>query len=557
MRTSEFVACSIAFHIALLIAALLLPSPFPAPKEADSGIAYVELQKNRVGRNRGRVQASGDDFVPLTSGTRLKSTSHHGNSMRAADASPYIGNNVGARHVEEASKKPASRAPEKASDRAVPQPMPLPAQAAPEPPKAPQPPQIALTALDRPGSSLKVEKGKINFKYQRGWPMPSMVKVGIASSGEAASWLAKSDSDWIIVSPASGSGAGTLKVGVDVSRLQLGFYEGTVRITAQGQGVKGDEVDITLMVLPKAAGGKELPHSSWDEYMNGECKVCHLPEQVMAAREMLEPKFCGLCHSPSGMAKSLVPGKGGHPMMADAGSGGTKMPTRGTVATGPKSDRMGTHLLGGKKIVCVTCHNVMEKPGEHARSWEMTETGDQRTYALSQGGWENSGYIVPKVYVTHSLMPIPRYLNDARQYLADPRDYTYDESDGAITFKRRLDKKDYVYVTLTNPYLRVTTENNALCFDCHFENTHEGMNCLVCHRAHGTGNIKGIREMVRTPDGTRKVIFISRRGVGSFASGAGLGICEVCHPLKLHKDGKDYSGTDCTRCHSHKDGFGA
>lgn len=538
MRTSEFIACSVAFHIALLVTALLLPSPFPAPKDADSGITYVELAKNRVGGDKVRAPASGYDYVPMPSA-----------------AYPDREDNGGSRPAYDASKIPVSSTPRKASDRA----MPSPPQSAPEPsaepPRMPQPPQIALTAVDRPGPGLKVEKGRINFKYQRGWPAPSMVKVGISSSGEAASWAAKAGSDWIIVSPASGRGAGALKVGVDVSRLQLGFYEGTVKITPQGQGFKGDEVDITLMVLPKSAGGKELPHSSWDEYMNGECKVCHLPEQVMAAREMLEPKFCGLCHSPSGMAQSLVPGRGGHPMLVDAGSGGTKMPTRGTVATGPKSDRMDTHLLGGKKVVCVTCHNVMEKPGERGRSWEMTETADQKNYSISQGGWENSGYIVPKVYVTHSLVPMPKYLKEMRQYIADARDYTYDESDGTITFKSRLDKKDYVYVTLTNPYLRVTTQDNALCYDCHFENTHQGMNCLVCHRAHGTGNIMGIREMVRTPEGTRKVVFSSRRGAGSFAAGTGLGICEVCHPLKLHKDGKDYAGTDCTKCHSHKDGF--
>jgi hypothetical protein len=487
----------------------------------------------------------------------LESTGHAGNSMQAGNAYPDREDNGGSGPAAEAPKNPSSIAPRKAPDRA----MPSPPQAAPEPThepqKSPQPPQIALTAVDRPGPGLKVEKGRINFKYQRGWPAPLMVKVGISSSGDPGSWAAKADSDWIIVSPASGRGAGALKVGVDVSRLQLGFYEGTVRITPKGSGVKGDEVDVTLMVLPKSAGGKELPHSTWDEYMNGECKVCHLPEQVMAAKEMLEPKFCGLCHSQSGMAKSLVPVRGGHPMLVDAGSGGTKMPTRGTVATGPSSDRMDTHLMGGKKIVCVTCHNVMEKPGERGRAWEMTETADQKNYSLAQGGWENSGYIIPEVYITHSLTPMPKYLKDARQYIAGPGDYTYDESDGTIRFKSRLDKKDYVYVTLSNPYLRVTTQDNALCYDCHFENTHQGMNCLVCHRAHGTGNIKGIREMVRTPDGTRKVVFTGRRGAGSFAAGTGLGICEVCHPLNLHKDGKDYTGTDCTKCHSHKDGFGA
>ncbi|MGA2192135.1 MAG: hypothetical protein ABSG42_02005, partial [Nitrospirota bacterium] len=291
---------------------------------------------------------------------------------------------------------------------------------------------------------------------------------------------------------------------------------------------------------PAAKGTVELPHSSWDSYMDGSCKVCHLPEGLMPTSDfMLDGGFCALCHNRSAMAKDKIPGPGGHPMMALVGSGGTKMPTFGSVPSGPKSDRMATHLKD-RKIVCVTCHNVMEKPHDYGRAWEMTSSDDGRDYYLYKGGWENMGYIVPKVYVTEGLIKMPRQLKELKKYEAAPDSYRYDASEGVISFLGPMGKADAVYVTLTEPYLRVSTRDNALCYDCHNENTHEGMNCLVCHKMHGTTNKKAVRDVVITPDGD---------AVRTTTDG----ICEVCHPVP--RSHRKYTGTDCIRCHPHSGGF--
>jgi hypothetical protein len=432
-------------------------------------------------------------------------------------------------------------------------------QAEPEKHPAEVEPETSLLseARARP-AGVKADRDLISFKSLKGWPVPAMVRIKLsardAGAGALVPWRAQSDAKWVILSPSKATAPCTVKVGVDTSRLSLGYYEAKVRFSPS-EGA-GDELSVSVMVLPREKGVYELPHYAWDEYMNGNCKVCHLPEELMPSYDfMVQPEFCMLCHNPSAMARDKIPGAGGHPMLVAAGSGGTKMPTRGTAASGPKSDRMDTHFKAGKLIVCVTCHNVMEKPGDYGRAWEMASSKDHVTYYLAKGGWENMGYIVPKVYVTDNLMKMPKRLKDAVRYIVAPADYSYDEAEGSVTFKRPLEKSRNVFVTLTEPYLRVTTENNALCYDCHLENTHAGLNCLACHKAHGTANRMGIREHVRTPDGeTRRVSFRGRQGRYSFADGGQDGICVVCHPLPGSH--QKHTGTDCSQCHSHGNGFG-
>lgn len=404
---------------------------------------------------------------------------------------------------------------------------------------------------------MKADRETVNFKYQKGWPAPGMVKVQVnvlgAEGGGNVSWKAKADEDWLIVSPSSGAAPGLIRIGVDPGKVAVGFYDATVSIVPSDAGVKGDEVDVTLMVLPKGKGTPYLPHSAYDGYMNGECKVCHMPEELLPEPDfMSKPEFCLLCHNPSGMAKAFVLPKGGHPMGIKAGAGGTRFPTLGTDPKGPWSDRMGTHLPGGK-IVCITCHNVMEKPGDYGRSWEPASSDDGVNWCLYKGGWDGMGYITPKVYLAESIAKMPKKVREMRRMEVSPSEYSYDEREGVIIFKKPVPKSYSVYVTLANPYLRITTEHNALCYDCHSENTHEGLNCLVCHRIHGGENAKAVRDMVRTGSGVKKVYFSGREGSGSFADGSGSGICEVCHALTGSH--LKYKSKDCTKCHNHMDGF--
>ncbi|MHB8173413.1 MAG: hypothetical protein ACYDFU_02980, partial [Nitrospirota bacterium] len=230
-----------------------------------------------------------------------------------------------------------------------------------------------------------------------------------------------------------------------------------------------------------------------------------------------------------------------------AGAGGTKIPSLGTNPKGPWSDMMSAHLPDGR-IECVTCHNVMEKPGDYGRTWEPASSSDGVNWWLYKGGWDGMGYMAPKVYVVETIMKMPKTVHGMRRWEVPASEYSYDAAEGVIIFNQPITKEYSVYVTLTSPYLRVSTRNNALCYDCHSENTHQGLNCLICHRIHGSGNAGGIRETVRTPFGVKRVYFDGR----IFAKN-GSGICEVCHPLSGNH--LKYKGKDCTKCHRHKGGF--
>jgi len=211
----------------------------------------------------------------------------------------------------------------------------------------------------------------------------------------------------------------------------------------------------------------------------------------------------------------------------------------------------------------------MGKAEDIGRIWEYTTTADQQTYTLQYGGWEAYGYMRPYVYRDTSLWSGPSYSKDRKAYLVDPSEYTFDETAGKITFNSPQTAQTYIYVTLDYQYLRASNVNNRLCNDCHTQETHKGDNCLVCHQAHDTVNIDGIREHIRTPNRCSvEVRFLRYTGDNSFSDGDGVydGVCEVCHTQTLyyrndgtgfanHSGGQNYDRQDCTACHSHADGF--
>jgi len=576
-----FIIGSVAFHAILLIVALLMPPPFPSRHESEPDLSYVELKPEEVQKDTPvpdkDASARGDyvtfkespETLPLIAGdvtvrgeTQAGEPFTKGIAGKTAfkgEETSDVGRHKAAHEQPESKPAPKTQA-EPAKAQSV---EPEAARPSGQKDRSGQPTPDVQVAEDETGlRGVVTDRASVNFKYQKGWPAPGMVSLKVEAGGKGgkAAWRAQADEDWIIITPKSGAGPGSMEVGADLSRMKLGFYDGTVKIKPVDGSARPCEVAVTAMVLPKDAGTPDLPHSSFDAYMNGECKVCHLPKEVMPTADfMVTPEFCNLCHTSEGMAADKVI-NGGHPVMVEAGSGGTKTPTFGRVLTGPKSDMMSTHLKDGRLIVCVTCHNVMEKPHDYGRTWEMASSDDRKTYQLYHGGWANMGYLAPRVYATDGVMQMPHFLKDTGKYLIAASEYTYDETDGSVRFNKPRAKAEVVYVTLENSYLRVTTENNALCYDCHHENTHEGMNCMTCHEAHGTANIKLVRRTVRTGGGSvGRVVFRSHKGKNSFADGSPAhdGICEACHPLHRHKDGKDYAGTDCTKCHSHKNGFGA
>ncbi|MEW6110056.1 MAG: CxxxxCH/CxxCH domain-containing protein, partial [Nitrospirota bacterium] len=168
--------------------------------------------------------------------------------------------------------------------------------------------------------------------------------------------------------------------------------------------------------------------------------------------------------------------------------------------------------------------------------------------------------------------------------------------DGGVTYGYSRDNRTgndarYVYVSIKaansgTGMLLVRDSSTQLCLDCHNLATHSSETtdtgygnwqivCLECHQPHGTKNIFLVKETITTPNsGNQGVTFYNTTGdaANSYVlSGAGNGICEVCHTQTRnpttsadrwrntgnadnHYDSA--SGTArCTDCHVHVQGF--
>jgi len=327
-----------------------------------------------------------------------------------------------------------------------------------------------------------------------------------------------------------------------------------------------------LMKLGIAQSLPELTHYNYDAYLSGgDCSYCHIQQQTFSGPDIAEDRsFCVSCHNPAGVAHETAPAPPGmHYGFGSVTSAGLRYPTYGNITAGEYDNRPYAGLGAGGSVACSTCHNVMRKTEDIGRVWELTTTSDNVTYYLQYGPWSDYAYLEPEVYRDSVLWSGPFYSAGRKQYRVDGSEYVYDETAGSVTFPVAQDPSDYVYVTLRYPSLRANNSANKLCTDCHVEQTHQSENCLTCHTPHGSGNLAGVRETLRTPDRTElPVRFESVTGVNSFADGDGVydGVCEVCHTSTRyhtrdgsgfvnHSGGFDRSGSDCTLCHTHETGF--
>ena len=112
---------------------------------------------------------------------------------------------------------------------------------------------VTLTVNAAP-PSLSLSTSKASFSYTLGGSAPASQTVSVTNAGGGTlAWSAASGSSWLTVSPNSGTGSGTLTLGITTAGLTAQTYNGAITVTASGAANSPQIISVTLTVIPAAA----------------------------------------------------------------------------------------------------------------------------------------------------------------------------------------------------------------------------------------------------------------------------------------------------------------
>jgi Malectin domain/Viral BACON domain len=114
------------------------------------------------------------------------------------------------------------------------------------------PQTVGVTLTVAPATPvLVVGSGSLSFAGTAGGANPAGQPVSISNGGAGTlSWAALGNQPWLTVSPASGTNAGSLTVGANLTGLAAGSYSGTVTVSATGALSSPQTIGVTLTVAP-------------------------------------------------------------------------------------------------------------------------------------------------------------------------------------------------------------------------------------------------------------------------------------------------------------------
>ena len=119
------------------------------------------------------------------------------------------------------------------------------------------PQNIPVTFTVTSTASVSVTPAALTFNYQAGGTTPATQALQVAASSGSlaisAAVATDASSDWLTVTPASGSTPLTLTIGVNPTGLAAGTYTGRVTVTATGAGNSPQTVTVTLVITPAVA----------------------------------------------------------------------------------------------------------------------------------------------------------------------------------------------------------------------------------------------------------------------------------------------------------------
>ncbi len=117
---------------------------------------------------------------------------------------------------------------------------------------------VAL-AVTGPSPTIALSANSLSFRAQEDGANPAGQTVTVSNSGGGTlSWTATvSSGAWLRVSPASGTGTGTLTVSANTTGLAAGTFNGTIQVAASGATNTPQTISVTLTVTapPPPPGG--------------------------------------------------------------------------------------------------------------------------------------------------------------------------------------------------------------------------------------------------------------------------------------------------------------
>lgn len=123
-------------------------------------------------------------------------------------------------------------------------------------------PQIVTVSFDvtaAPTPTIGLSATTLSFSAVQGGSNPANKTISISNSGSGTlSWTATENANWLSLSPASGTGAGTISVAVNTSGLSVGTVSTPITITASGATNTPQTVTVSLTMtaaaIPPAIG---------------------------------------------------------------------------------------------------------------------------------------------------------------------------------------------------------------------------------------------------------------------------------------------------------------
>jgi subtilisin family serine protease len=166
---------------------------------------------------------------------------------------------------------------------------------------------VPITLNVEAAPTIAVNPGSMSFNAIAGGANPASQTLDISNTGGGVlNWSATSNAAWLTTSPASGTGAGSTTVAVNIAGLSAGTYNGTISVSATGATNSPVAVPVTLTitgfcpgtnlvqnpgfetskiwVYSGASRNGDNPHSGLNtsRYLNKESNVTHTAYQTLS-----------------------------------------------------------------------------------------------------------------------------------------------------------------------------------------------------------------------------------------------------------------------------------